>query len=316
VWVLAPVHGEPGAYLLPAVARAYKRLCDEVERRHGWRPRLTSIGDAYRSRTRQITVFTQRYGKVWARVLQLGRWIVDRRVWDLVPFWRHTGAAAAVPGTSNHGEGTTVDVQGLGGYSGERFRQFAAVARAQGWVNDVPAEAWHWRYTGPDAFTVDSTVLDLPTLTVTAPVATLPDPITPTLYGDDDMPTLLFSPQFGWAVRDGGARAVPISAQSTVDAYRGSHLDAEQKPIPGLPPVRIVRVDDPRDFLRAVEDPTVGLLLYCPPDLGGLGWAFLHGGEAQGIGEQRLVDELRGRGAPVQIVGADDFRRFLGEASD
>lgn len=182
---LAPVPAITGtAWLLPAVADAWLRVVAEVIRVHGWAPAVTSAGDGFRSYDAQVRVFQSRYSTTYATVLQGGRRIVDRRVWAGVPYWRHTGAAAAVPGTSNHGKGITVDVSGLGAYTSLRFAQFATIAGRYGWSNAegrTVGEPWHWSYTGTTQ-TVSNTNT-LPGVTITTPTGTTPDPLTP----EDDM---------------------------------------------------------------------------------------------------------------------------------
>jgi hypothetical protein len=148
---LAPVEGQPGAMLRWDAAASWERLCDDVEHRYGWRPRLTSAGDAFRPYAVQERIFRQRYtttgrtavdgvGKAWDSD---GNGIPE--AWFRLPIW----AAAATPGTSNHGWGVACDVTALGGFTGGRYRQFATVAAEHGWDNvegKAIAEAWHWRY--------------------------------------------------------------------------------------------------------------------------------------------------------------------------
>lgn len=52
------------------------------------------------------------------------------------------GGKAAVPGTSTHGWGLSVDIE-TGGGAGEWLRANAA---RYGFVEDVPGEPWHWTY--------------------------------------------------------------------------------------------------------------------------------------------------------------------------
>lgn len=52
------------------------------------------------------------------------------------------GGAAAIPGTSTHGWGLSVDIATEGG-AGEWLREHAA---RYGFVEDVPGEPWHWTY--------------------------------------------------------------------------------------------------------------------------------------------------------------------------
>lgn len=148
---LTDVPGEPGARLRADAAASWGRLCDDVERRYGWRPRLTSAGDAFRPYAVQERIFRQRYtttgptavdwrGKRWDGS---GNGVPE--TWWRLPIW----AAAATPGASNHGWGVACDVTGLGGFHGRRYREFKTVALEHGWDNvegAAIAEAWHWRY--------------------------------------------------------------------------------------------------------------------------------------------------------------------------
>lgn len=146
VATLAPVRGFPGAYLRSDVEASWFALCNDVQATYGWRPTLTSAADAYRPYSVQERIFRQRY--TTAKVTG-----IDPRGWDsdgngfVETWWRWpVYAAAAVPGTSNHGLATTVDVANLR-YGTERFRQFAAIATKHGWSNvegRLVNEAWHW----------------------------------------------------------------------------------------------------------------------------------------------------------------------------
>lgn len=146
VTTLTPVRGSPGAYLRSDVEASWFALCDEVEATYGWRPTLTGPFDAYRPWAVQERIFRQRYTTAYVTGIDPRGWDSDRNgvpeTWWRLPIW----AAAAVPGTSNHGLATTVDVANLR-YGTERFRQFAAIAIKHGWSNAEGRsvnEAWHW----------------------------------------------------------------------------------------------------------------------------------------------------------------------------
>lgn len=141
--VLVPV--QPGLYLTPVAAASWLRVVARVGAEHGWLPQLT---DAYRALDGywgQVETFLRRYQRSYVEYAP-GR--VDRRVWNGVPYWRKPGTAAtAVPGTSNHGWATAVDVTGLGGFGSPKFNQFAAVATRNGWSiaeGRSVDEPWHW----------------------------------------------------------------------------------------------------------------------------------------------------------------------------
>lgn len=131
---------KPHGWLMADAADSYNRLRKKLP----WL-QPTSAGDAYRNYERQENVFKQRY-----KPQQIGNGpFNDVRWWRGVRYVRVTGAAAAVPGTSNHGKGRTVDFGGLGGYGGARFKEFAAIAGDYGWNNNEGRsinESWHWTY--------------------------------------------------------------------------------------------------------------------------------------------------------------------------
>lgn len=136
---------QPGRYLTPLAAESWRKVTVAVHARYGWTPSLT---DAYRDLYGyygQEQTFLRRYQRGYVQYFP-GK--VDRRVWNGVPYYRKPGnAAAAVPGTSNHGWATAVDVTGLGGFGSTRFNQFTVVAVQNGWSNAegrAVNEAWHW----------------------------------------------------------------------------------------------------------------------------------------------------------------------------
>lgn len=75
------------------------------------------VNDSYRSHDEQVTLARTKgiYGK---------------------------GGLAAVPGTSNHGWGLSVDLQ----LDGRAQSWMQANAKRHGYVNDVPGEPWHWTF--------------------------------------------------------------------------------------------------------------------------------------------------------------------------
>jgi len=171
-----------GARLLAGPAASWARGCAEVERRFGWRPAPSGPSDAYRELAVQIATFLDRY--VPAKTG--GGYHGDVRWWNGVRYVRlryrrsdgRPAAAAAVPGTSNHGKGRAVDVTGLGGFTGARYAQFASVFVPLGWSNAegrAVNEAWHWvDLQSPE--TVSSGHAVIPGVTPT-PGLTTPRPI-------------------------------------------------------------------------------------------------------------------------------------------
>lgn len=134
----------PGQRLIAAAAANWDALARDIQNRHGWLPYLT---DSYRPYSVQERIFRERYRVLWSGSGPYG----DVRYWQGVRWVRVTGAAAAAPGTSNHGWGKAVDCSGLGGFSGTRFRQLAALAPSYGFTNTEGrrvGEAWHWVFTG------------------------------------------------------------------------------------------------------------------------------------------------------------------------
>lgn len=169
-----------GARLLPGPARSFGWICDEVERRYGWRPRPTGSFDGYRPLSgnyyAQTETFLRRYS---ARATGSGPY-GDVRFWNKVRYVRISGAAAAVPGTSNHGWASAVDVADLLSFTSDRYEQFAEVAAEAGWTNSEGrqiGEYWHW----VDVSTAQAVKNGTYTAGAvpSAPNVGSPDPITP-----------------------------------------------------------------------------------------------------------------------------------------
>lgn len=183
-----PAIGGQTAWLLPPAAESLLDVMDTIERRHAWECLVTSAGDGFRSYARQVAVFTSRYRREYSVVWQNGRQIVDRRVWDDAyarkrglagTYYRYTGAAAAIPGTSNHGKGSTADLSGLGGYGTTRFNQAAAILTAAGWSNAEGrsvSEPWHWTFLGGATSVTNTNTI--PGVSIAAPTVTAPAPLT------------------------------------------------------------------------------------------------------------------------------------------
>lgn len=165
------------AYLLPGAAESINRVFARCEAEYGISLYVVSAGDAFRSYDRQATVFTQRYRPYPSTVYQRGRWIVDRRVWNGTAYYRYTGAAAAVPGTSNHGKGITVDLTPAPWFDTTQYDQIERVLMDEGWSDlegRTVSEPWHKNYTRDAQAVVNAHTL--PDVTIT-PV----DHITPDL---------------------------------------------------------------------------------------------------------------------------------------
>ena len=109
----------------------------------------TSSADCYRSYDVQVRTFEARYT---TQPLP-GR---PTRTWDGVTYWQQPGtAAAAVPGTSNHGWGLAVDVANA---SGDLLDWLAENCRRYGWSHELQSEPWHVRYVDGDR--IPQAVLD------------------------------------------------------------------------------------------------------------------------------------------------------------
>ncbi len=110
--VLAPI-GQSGDALAPNAARAF----DAMKVAAADAGITLSVNDAYRGLDRQQQL-----------AAQLGLY--------------RDGGRAAVPGTSNHGWGLSVDIATGNGTLGW-LRQHAG---RYGFAEDVPGEPWHWTY--------------------------------------------------------------------------------------------------------------------------------------------------------------------------
>lgn len=110
---------------------------------------ITSIADAYRVYAVQERIFRQRYTPL---PTQFAPGKTDRRLWVGVYWYRKPGyAAAAVPGTSNHGKGVAVDIKNVGGFTSEFYKWLKATGADYGFSNTEGAsvnEAWHWVHDG------------------------------------------------------------------------------------------------------------------------------------------------------------------------
>lgn len=135
-----------GGYLTTAAANSFERL-RLAGARDGVNVTITSTADAYREYAIQERIFTERYIPTYTQYAS-GR--VDRRYWQGRYWFRRAGtAAAAVPGTSNHGWAIAIDIANVGGFNSTFYRWLSDNAPALGWSNDEGhsvGEAWHWTY--------------------------------------------------------------------------------------------------------------------------------------------------------------------------
>lgn len=178
----------PGQRLLPAAAAAWDTAARACQMLHGWMPTLT---DSFRPYEVQERIFKQRYTTAYT---QYAKGKVDAREWQGRIWYRRPGyAAAAVPGTSNHGGGVAVDA-GRGGQSFLRFddpyrKAFLAIAKPLGWTDDegrAVSEPWHLRWSSAlqvskPGSTVPGTHIPIPDLG-----GSLPDPLEDDMYANDE----------------------------------------------------------------------------------------------------------------------------------
>lgn len=147
-----------------------------------------NITDGYRSRALQETIFFQRYTPQSAG----GGYYGDVRWYNGVRYVRKKGtAAAAVPGTSNHGWGQAIDF-GSGvnsSLTSAEYRWMAANAPKYGWTHPAWArnastlEPWHWEAILLVSFPGSNTGGG----SINIPPVTPIDPINPIPVPEDDM---------------------------------------------------------------------------------------------------------------------------------
>ena len=127
-----------GGHLLAPAAAAFETWRNQA-RAAGYNLTITSVGDAYRNYQRQMNVFRERYEM--------------RPFPNVGPYGdvRMRGAAAAVPGTSNHGKGVAVDISNVGGFGSRFYSWLSATGPKLGFTNTegrIVNEAWHWVHNG------------------------------------------------------------------------------------------------------------------------------------------------------------------------
>lgn len=100
----------------------------------------TSSADTYRTYEVQLKTFKARYDTT--------KRLSKPRAFEGKLHWLKPGkAAAAVPGTSNHGWGLAVDVANIGSH---KLEWLTAHAHEFGWSWELPTEPWHLRYIAGD----------------------------------------------------------------------------------------------------------------------------------------------------------------------
>lgn len=108
-----------------------------------WRMSCRAIGD--------FTALNQAYRARFGRDLVVDhlRATAYRTVGDQrVLYAKYGSPRAAKPGTSNHGWGLALDIaMGGGDHSSATYRWLKENGPRYGFIDEVPHEDWHWRYT-------------------------------------------------------------------------------------------------------------------------------------------------------------------------
>lgn len=174
-----------GGHLLAPAAAAFEQWRIEAAKA-GFDMRPTTVGDAYRNLDRQISVFNQRYEM---RASPYVGPYNDVRYWRGVRYVRMRGAAAAVPGTSNHGKGLAVDIKNAGPFGGAYHAWMSRTGPRLGFTNvegRLVNEPWHWVHSG--VWTVNNPIGGNGGIITNPTVPNLPDPLEDDLSYANDAP--------------------------------------------------------------------------------------------------------------------------------
>ena len=132
--------GGPVVTLVTPTMRAWNAMVNDALT-HGIILQATSTMDSYRPLAVQTAIFRERYTPTFH-----AGWAT--RKCDGITYYQRPGtAAAACPGTSNHGLGIAVDVANA---SGNRLNWLLANAQKYGFSWEIQSEPWHIRYTAGD----------------------------------------------------------------------------------------------------------------------------------------------------------------------
>lgn len=108
----------------------------------------TYANHAYRSYQDQVDLLKRNYDNTWRPNCTVANG--GLRIWDGKNWYRKPGyPTAAKPGTSNHGDGDTVDFQNMPEYGTGLFNKIADILERNGFNNEEGArikERWHWTY--------------------------------------------------------------------------------------------------------------------------------------------------------------------------
>lgn len=242
-----------------------------------------TITQGYRSYAQQVALFTERYTRTYLP----GR---PSKIWNGTRWYQRPGTAvAAVPGTSNHGDGEAIDydLNAPGSLTWLTKNGPKYGWRRPAWTFIAGMiEPWHWEAIFVLVSNPGPTVPTVPT------VPTIPDIPDINPLEDDDMPVVVQAPGFGKAVLDGG-RLLGIGDSATVDGFNSAG-------------VKTVPVSD-RDFERWAQADSDTWILYNPER----GYAVWSGGRGIGLGSKALVDQWVAKGAEQLTVDqAADFDRL------
>lgn len=134
----------PGQRLAAEAAAAWDDLNNEYKARHG---KYLELTDSYRPLATQKSIFLDRYKPQATGSGPYG----DVRHYNGTRYVRTKGAAAAIPGTSNHGLGKAVDVKGATAFGNGVHAELSAIASTYGYSNAEGRsvnEPWHFTYVG------------------------------------------------------------------------------------------------------------------------------------------------------------------------
>ncbi len=212
----AGLAGGPTVRLVEVATRSWRALTAAASAA-GHTLKATSAGDSYRSYELQKAVFTQRYTTT---VLAGRPW----KTWNGQRWYQKPNTAqAAVPGTSNHGWGITVDCgeesdgdSGVESLDAATLAWLTANAPTYGWYWELASEPWHIRYVSGDI--IPPAVLAYERGSQT---------------GDDDMFFFVLEDQSA-----GRANGCTYEHAATYD-----HLLRWQAKNPGVPTKKIARAD-------------------------------------------------------------------------
>lgn len=140
--------GSPDVWLARPADRAWRAMAAAAQQA-GHTFKISHQNSAYRPHRDQERIFRARY---YPSILGTRRWQGQR--------WRKRSgvAAAAVPGTSNHGWGLAVDIgeerdfdPAAESISTSGVQWLIGNAARFGWSAEIQSERWHWRYFAGDA---------------------------------------------------------------------------------------------------------------------------------------------------------------------